>query len=116
MTITIHTLMDDFGQMVDQVRVTLDKPAPALKPADFTCKDCYKDLGATVAIPGVKALSVMGKEIVLDFEPFLYRIDFAIACKKLDLTVTKANAQTKNYLCRSDQRQRLRSQTLLLLP
>ena len=94
MTITIHTLMDDFGQMVDQVRVTLDKPVPALKPADFTCKDCYKDLGATVDIPGVKALSVKGKEIVLDFEPFLYRIDFAIACKKLDLTVTKANADT----------------------
>ena len=41
MTITIHTLMDDFGQMVDQVRVTLDKPVPALKPADFTCKDCF---------------------------------------------------------------------------
>ena len=45
MTITIHTLMDDFGQMVDQIRVTLDKPAPVLKATDFVCTDCYKEIG-----------------------------------------------------------------------
>lgn len=92
MRIVIHTLMDDFGQMVDGIRLELDAPAPALKPEDFTCKDCYYNLGATKTIPGVKTVTAEGNTLALSFKPFLFRVDFAVACPALDVTVTKENA------------------------
>ena len=92
MRIVIHTKMDDFGQMVDGIRLELDTPAPALKPEDFTCKDCYDNLGATKAIPGVKTVTAEGNTLSLSFDPFLFRVDFAVACPALGVTVTKENA------------------------
>lgn len=92
MKIIIHTRMEDFGQMVDGVRLELDAPVPALTAEDFLLKDCYYNLGATKTIPGVKSLSAEGNTLSLTFDPFLYRIDFSLRCPKLGLTVTKATA------------------------
>ena len=92
MKITLHTLVQDFGQMVDGIRVELDAPAPALRPEDFRCTDCYCDLGAVKPIPGVKAVTAQGRTLSLSFDPFLYRVDFSVECPALDLKVTKETA------------------------
>lgn len=93
MKITLHTQMQDFGQMVDSIRIELDTAAPALVPKDFKCTDCYCDLGAAKPIPGVETVEVDGNTLVLTMEPFLYRIDFAVECVSPDLAVriTKDN-------------------------
>ena len=94
MMITIHTLMDDFGQMVDGVRLESDTPLPALAAEDFVCANCFYDLGATKAIPGVKSIAVEEQTVSLAFQPFLFRTEFGISCPKLGITVTKENADS----------------------
>ena len=47
MKITLHTRMQDFGQMVDGITIELDQIAPALQPEDFRCTDCFYDIGAS---------------------------------------------------------------------
>jgi len=92
MKIVIHTAMQDFGQMVDGIRIELDAVAPALQPEDFVLTNCFYNLGATQPIPGVKRLTVEGNRVELGFQPFLFRVDFAVCCPKLGLTVTKDSA------------------------
>ena len=92
MRTVIHTAMQDFGQMVDGIRLELDAPAPALRAEDFICENCFWNLGATKSIPGVKSVDTEGNTVSLGFEPFLFRMDFSVACPKLDLTVSKESA------------------------
>lgn len=92
MEITLHTRMGDFGQMVDGATVKLDAPAPALKPEDFRCTNCFDDLGAVHPIPGVKTVETRGDTLELTTDPFLYRCDFAVECAALNLTITKDTA------------------------
>ena len=35
MKITLHTQMQDYGQMVDRIIIECDAPVPAVKPEDF---------------------------------------------------------------------------------
>ena len=49
MKTTIHTLMQDYGHMVDRIIVESDAPIPAVKPEDFKLTNCYWDLSAKKA-------------------------------------------------------------------
>ncbi len=60
MKITLHTRMQDFGQMVDGITIELDQIAPALQPEDFRCTDCFYDIGASKPISGVKSVKAEG--------------------------------------------------------
>lgn len=94
MEITLHTRMEDFGQMVDGITVKLDTEAPDLQPADFRCTHCYDDLGAVRPISGVKTVAKQGNTLELATDPFLLRCDFSVQCVStaLPLTITKENA------------------------
>lgn len=95
MKITLHTRMEDFGQMVDGIRVELDGPAPELRPESFRCTNCFYNLSATREIPGVKTVKAEGNVLELAMDPFLYRIDdFSVESvdPALELKVTKTSA------------------------
>lgn len=94
MKITLHTKMQDFGQMVDGIRIELDKAAPALAPQDFRCTDCCWDLGARKPISGIKTVEADGNVLTLTADPFLYRLDFAVesVSPELRLKITKDSA------------------------
>lgn len=94
MKITLHTAMQDFGQMADGVSAALDTAAPALTPEDFVCTGCFSDLGAVKPIPGIRTVSAEGNTLRLTMPPFLLRANFAIECVNpaLALKITRETA------------------------
>lgn len=92
MEITLHTRMEDYGQMVEGITVQLDAAAPALKPEDFHCANCFDDLTAVRPIGGIRKVEAQGNTLEVTPDPFLYRCDFAVSCPALDLTITKESA------------------------
>lgn len=89
--ITVHTFMHDFGQMVDEIALELDKAAPLLKPADFACTNCFGNIGASIPTAGVTEVTANGSTLKIKTEPFLFRCDFCIESKSplLEARVTK---------------------------
>lgn len=94
MKITLHTKMQDFGQMVDAIRIEFDGPAPALAPTDFRCMNCYGDLSARKPVSGIKTAEAQGNVLTLTADPFLYRADFAVAAVSAEagIKITKDTA------------------------
>ena len=94
MKITLHTRMQDFGQMVDGITIELDQIAPALHPEDFRCTDCFYDIGASKPISGVKSVKAEGNALHLETDSFLYRTDFAVECvsPRLPVKIDKGSA------------------------
>ena len=94
MKITLHTRMQDFGQMVDGITIELDQIAPALQPEDFRCTDCFYDIGASKPISGVKSVKAEGNALHLETDSFLYRTNFAVECvsPRLPVKIDKGSA------------------------
>lgn len=87
MKITLHTQMQDYGQMVDRIIIECDAPVPAVKPEDFVLTDCYWDLSAKTPISGVKTVEIEGNTVTLHMDPFLHRIDFTVECTHPELAL-----------------------------
>lgn len=87
MKITLHTQMQDYGQMIDQIIIKCDGNAPAVKAEDFRFTNCCYDLSGIAPISGVKKLEVEGDTVTVTTDFFLFRLDFAIECVHPQLTV-----------------------------
>ena len=87
MKITLHTQMQDYGQMIDRIIIKCDGNAPAVKAEDFRFTNCCYDLSGIAPISGVKALEVDGDTVTVTTDFFLFRLDFAIECVHPQLTV-----------------------------
>ena len=81
--ISLHTYMDDYGQMADEIRISGSglPEDPALKPEDFKAEGCFGDVGASIPTAGITAVHRDGEELILKAEPFLYRADFRITAE-----------------------------------
>lgn len=90
--ITLHTAMQDYGQMIDAIILEVEGEIPELTARDFICSKCFGNIGASIPTAGVTEVSVHGKTVTAKTEPFLYRCDFSVSCKKLNVVITKENA------------------------
>ncbi len=87
--ITLHTVMHDFGQMVDSIMLEVSGTVPALNKKDFACKNCFGNLGASIPTAGITEVTVERNVVTAAVEPFLYRCEFEVSCEKLGVTVNK---------------------------
>ncbi len=76
--IILHTAMYDYGQMVDQVRFSVEGAIPALRPEDFAAEGCFYDLSARKPISGIREVTASEGVVTLTMDKFLYRVDFCI--------------------------------------
>ncbi len=74
--ITAYTYIGDFGQMVEEIRITgLDKP---VSKEEITLTNAYTDCCTTIPNLGVTSVTQEGGETRIVFDPFLYRAEFRV--------------------------------------
>ena len=89
--IIAHSFVGDYGQMVDEIRITFAEPLDKEKidSADFIFTGCYRDIGASVPSGGIQEMEIKGAELRLKADPFLYRCEFGIVHEGLGLEISK---------------------------